>query len=93
MLEYLPVETVEYRLPEKEQVCACCGGSMHEISTQIRQELKIEPIVVKVMKHVRYVYACRRCEREEVQTPVVTAPMPEPVIPGVWLPLRPWRTS
>ena len=82
MLENLPVETVEYRLPEKEQVCACCGGSMHEMSTQIRQELKIEPIVVKVMKHVRYVYACRRCEREEVQTPVVTAPMPDPVIPG-----------
>jgi len=30
----------------------------------------------------RYVYSCRRCEREEVTTPVITAPMPAPVLPG-----------
>ncbi len=35
-----------------------------------------------MVKHVRYVYACRRCEREEIKTPIVTAPMPAPVLPG-----------
>jgi len=35
-----------------------------------------------VVKHVRYVYACRRCDREDIQTPIVTAPMPAPVLPG-----------
>ncbi|MBC7325412.1 MAG: IS66 family transposase, partial [Moorella sp. (in: Bacteria)] len=34
------------------------------------------------VKHVRYVYSCRRCEKEEISTPVVTAPMPAPVLPG-----------
>jgi len=81
-LENLPVETVEYRLPAQEQVCSCCGGPLHEMSTEVRQELQIIPAQVKVVKHVRYVYSCRRCEREEITTPIVTAPMPSPVLPG-----------
>lgn len=81
-LEHLPVETVEYRLTEAEQVCSCCGGGLHEMSTEIRQELKYIPAEVKVVKHVRYVYACRRCELEATETPIVTAPMPKPVQPG-----------
>lgn len=82
MLENLPVETMEYRLPDEEQVCSCCGGNLHEMSTEIRQELKYIPAELKVVKHIRYVYSCRHCEREEVETPVQTAPMPKPVIPG-----------
>lgn len=82
MLEDLPVETVEYRLSPEEQVCSCCNGNLHEMSTEIRQELKFVPAVVKVVKHVRYVYSCRRCESEALETPIQTAPMPKPVIPG-----------
>lgn len=81
-LENLPVETVEHRLPEGEQFCSCCGGPLHEMSTEVRQELQVIPAQVKVVKHVRYVYSCRRCEREEITTPIVTAPMPAPVLPG-----------
>ncbi|WP_422393123.1 IS66 family transposase [Neomoorella thermoacetica] len=81
-LEDLPVEVVEHRLPEEEQVCPHCGGPLHEMSTEVRQELKIIPAQVKVVKHIRYVYACRHCEREEISTPVITAPMPAPVLPG-----------
>lgn len=79
-LKDLPVETIEYRLPPEEQVCPCCGEALHEMSTEVRQELKIIPAQVSVVKHVRYTYACRRCEREEIKTPVVTAPMPAPVL-------------
>lgn len=82
MLEDLPVETVEYRLSADEQVCSCCGGSIHEMSTEVRQEVKVIPAQVKVIKHVRYVYGCRDCERDEIRTPIVTAPMPAPVYPG-----------
>ena len=82
MIESLPVELIEYRLLETEQICSCCGGALHEMSTEIRQELKIIPAEVKVVKHVRYVYACRHCEHEEIRTPIVTAPMPHPVYPG-----------
>ncbi len=81
-LKDLPVETIEYRLPPEEQVCSCCGGDIHEMSTETRQELKIIQAHAKVVKHVRYVYGCRRCDREGTETPIVTAPMPAPVLPG-----------
>jgi len=82
MIKDLPVETIEYRLPQVEQVCSCCGNSLHEMSAEIRQELKIIPAQVKVVKHVRYVYSCRHCEKNEINTPIVTAPMPAPVLKG-----------
>jgi len=80
ILSDLPVETVEYCLPEEEQVCPSCGGPLHEMSIEVRQELKIIPAQVRVVEHVRHVYSCRRCEQEEINTPVVTAPMPAPVL-------------
>lgn len=82
MLENLPVETIEYRLPAEEQVCSCCGGSMHEMSTEVRKELIYIPAELKVKKHVQYVYSCRQCEHEEIETPIKTAVMPKPAIPG-----------
>jgi len=80
-LQDLPVETIEYRLNPEEQVCSC-GEALHEMSTEVRQEIKIIPARQILVKHVRYVYACRRCEREELSTPVITAPMPNAVLPG-----------
>lgn len=82
MLENLPVETIDYRLSSEEQVCSCCGGNLHEMSTQVRQELKYIPAELKVVKHIQHIYSCRHCEREEIETPVVTAPMPKPVHSG-----------
>ncbi|MFC5468476.1 IS66 family transposase [Cohnella suwonensis] len=81
-LDQFPVETVDYTLTESEQVCSCCGGALHEMSTEIRNEIAIVPAEVKVVRHVRHVYACRHCEREEISTPIITATMPKPVYPG-----------
>lgn len=82
MLEDLPVETIEYHLPPEEQACPRCGDALHEMSTEVRQELKVIPAQVKVVKHVRHVYSCRRCEREDTSTPVIIAKAPSPVIPN-----------
>ncbi len=81
-LDGLPVETIEYHLREAEQICPCCAGQLHGMSTEVRRELKIVPAEVKVVEHVRHVYACRRCEEEAIRTPIVTAPMPAPAMPG-----------
>jgi transposase len=80
MLADLPMETREYRLAEDEQICCCCGGQMHEMSTETRNELDIIPAQVKVIRHVRYVYSCRHCERNEIETPIVRASAPAPLI-------------
>lgn len=81
-LKDLPVEIIEYRLPPEGQACSCCGNAMHEMSKQIRRELKIIPATIKVIEQVQYVYSCRHCERNEIKTPIVTAAMPTPVLPG-----------
>lgn len=81
-LEDLPVERIEYRLPEEERTCAQCHGELHEMSVEVRRELKVIPAQVKVVEHVQVIYACRTCEREGVSTPIVTAKAPAPAIPG-----------
>lgn len=80
-LANLPVEVIEYRLPEDEQICSCCQGALHEMTTEIREELKVIPAEVKVVKHIRHVYACRHCEHHAIQTPIVSAQAPQSVFP------------
>jgi len=81
-LEDLPVEVIEHTLPIEERVCPNCGGEMHEMSVEVRQELKLIPAQAIVVKHIRHIYSCRKCDREGTSTPVVTAPGPNPVISG-----------
>ncbi len=50
-LEILPKETIEYQLPVEDQVCSCCHDKLHEMSTEVRRELKIIPAEVKVVEH------------------------------------------
>ncbi|PAM92843.1 IS66 family transposase, partial [Flavobacterium sp. IR1] len=76
-LENLPKEIIEYRLPEEDQVCSCCNGNLHEMSTEIRRELKVIPAEVKVIEHVQLVYSCRHCGRKNIETPIVKASMPK----------------
>lgn len=80
-LKDLETETIKYELSEEERTCPCCGGYMHEIGTEIRRELDIIPAQVKVVEHVRTKYACGNCNQNEISTPILTAPMPAPVIP------------
>jgi len=81
----LPVETIEYTLTPEEQDCSQCGKPLHVMSKEVRKELTIIPAKIVVTEHVRYVYACRNCEKhgsgdESASVPVITAPMPKPVI-------------
>lgn len=80
MLADLPTEVVEYRLPEDEQICSVCGNHLHEMSTECRDELVIVPAQVKVKRHVRYVYSCRHCDKNEINTPILTAAAPKALI-------------
>lgn len=81
MLADLPVETIEHKLSEEEQICSQCGSHLHEMSTQVREELEFVPAQVKVIRHVQSVYSCRNCERNEINVPIVTASAPKAIIP------------
>jgi len=78
----LPVEVIEYELPDDERHCPDCGKSLHTMGREIREELKLVPAKAAIVRHVRHVYACRSCERDTEHTAFVKAEMPEPVIKG-----------
>jgi len=81
MLADLPTETIEYKLPEEEQICTQCGGHLHEMSTQVREELEFIPAQIKVIRHIQSIYGCRDCEKNEINVPIVTAAAPKAIIP------------
>ena len=78
----LPVEVIEHELPAEDCVCPDCGGELHTMGREIREELKIIPAKAVIVRHVQYVYACRNCELNSDHVPIVKADMPEPVIKG-----------
>lgn len=80
--EDLPVEIVEYGLPESEQICPECGGPLHVMGHETRRELVIIPAQVKIREHVRKIYACRACEKDECGVPILKSQADEPVIKG-----------
>ena len=78
----LPVEDISYDLPEEEQICPECAGALHPMGVDVRQEIKIIPAKVVLVKHNRRKYSCRNCERNEIKTPILTAPMPKSAFPN-----------
>ena len=82
----LPVEVIEYKLSESETICPNCQSQLHEMSVQIRRELKIVPAQVSVVEHKQFIYSCRNCashsDDADASVPVIKAAMPKPCLPG-----------
>lgn len=76
----LPVETIEYKLSDKEKVCAICREPLTEMKKEIRKELKIIPAQVKIIEHVTYVYSCRKCDKEGTAGFIKRADSPKALI-------------
>ena len=45
------------------------------------EKLEFIPAQVKVVEHVRLKYSCRRCEKENISTKIIVAPVPPSPIP------------
>jgi transposase len=78
----LPVEVIEYELPQEKRLCPECGQEMHVMGREVREELKLIPAQAVITRHVGHVYACRNCEKNAEQVPFVKAQVSEPVIKG-----------
>ena len=74
----LPVEQVEYRLQEEEQVCPRCGESLHVMKKEVHDEIVVVPAQYKILRTVRYVYACRNCEKTGTEGTILRADAPAP---------------
>jgi transposase len=79
----LPIETIEHELPAESQFCPECEGHLHVMGKEtLRRELKLIPAKAVIVEHIRKVYACRDCEKDEYGVPIVKAAVSNPVIKG-----------
>ena len=81
-LSGLPVERIDYELPESERICPECGELMRDIGVTIRDELEIIPAKVVHKEHAVHAYGCLRCEKNSDHTPMIKATAPTPLIAG-----------
>jgi transposase len=67
----LPREEVE--LLPKTGPCTCpkCGGELRRLGHDEDEVIDIEPVVLKVVRHVRPKFSCRTCEA------IIQAPAPD----------------
>ena len=79
--ENLPRVEVIHDIPEEEKQCGCgCLKSL--IGQEVSEQLDIIPAQMRVIRNIRYKYACKNCEGVEDDGPTVSiARMPEQMIP------------
>jgi transposase len=77
----LPRVEVIHDIDEKEKLCGC-GEQLTKIGEEVTEKLDIEPAKIRVIRHIRYKYACGNCEGVETEGPTVKmAPPPPEMIP------------
>ncbi len=64
--EHLPRRTSEHDLTAAERACPCCGHERVCIGVQTAEQLDYDPATYFVLRTVRKVYACRRCDPASV---------------------------
>ena len=80
--EGMPTKQVEHRLEGDDLVCPQCGNTMTEIGKEVVRTLEIIPAQMVVREDIYYTYACRNCNKEDTETPVVKTPKEKNIIPG-----------
>ena len=80
--EGLPRVVVVHDLEEKDKACEC-GAELTHFGEEPSEQLDVIPAQVRVIRHVRYKYACRKCEGVECENggAVKIAPAPRLMIP------------
>jgi len=68
-------------IKEEEKVCTC-GEPLCRIGEEVSEKLDFIPAKIRVIRTIRYKYACKKCEGVESEGPTVKiAPLPPAIIP------------
>jgi len=80
-LSGLPVERIDYELPETERKCAVCGEIMDDIGVTMRDMIDVIPARVVHKQYAIHAYGCGNCKDSDRAT-IVRAEAPPPLIAG-----------
>ncbi len=79
--ENLPRVEVIHDITEEEKTCGC-GCMKSRCGQEVSEQLEIIPAQMRVIRNIRYKYACKNCEGVDDDGPTVSiARMPEQMIP------------
>lgn len=68
---HLPRQEIVHLPPGGDCACPACGGRLRPLGQDADEVLDLEPVVYKVIRHVRPKFSCRVCET------IVQAPAPD----------------
>jgi transposase len=71
----LPRERVVHDVPDEQKVCPECGAAKKCIREETTEQLDYVPASLKVVEHVRPIYACPCCQGHVVQAPMPPQPI------------------
>lgn len=80
--ENIKTVVVEHTLSEEEKVCPNCNEPLEIIGKEVKKTLKFKPAEAYIREDVYYTYACKNCEKNGIETPIVKVPQEKPVIKG-----------
>ena len=72
-------EDVVHDIAESEKICSC-GAPLVRIGQETSEQLDVIPVQLKVIRHIRPKYACKKCEGLDSAHPVKIAPVPPQII-------------
>ena len=81
--ESLPRIEVVHDLSKEEKRCGC-GCEKSRIGEEVSEQMEMQPARFRVVRHIRYKYACKNCQgvdKEEGEKSVTIAPPPIQLIP------------
>lgn len=61
--EHLPRIEIEHDLTGEAKKCPCCGVERTRIGSEVSEQLEFVPASFKVLRHVRFKYACNTCPK------------------------------
>ena len=71
---HLPRQEIVHLPPGGDCACPSCGGRLRRLGQDADEMLDIEPVVYRVIRHVRPKFSCRACDT------IVQAPAPDKAI-------------
>lgn len=81
LYDSLPVKEVKCDAPDDERECPDCGAQMEHLGYKyVREELRITPAKVELVRYYQETMVCPAC-REEMDTTITASATPTPLLP------------